>query len=119
MESQFTSKLIRVLRRAMPSAWICKHSNSYTAGVPDFSITFKDATTWWEVKTTAPLTKLQAATLERIGKTAFILRWGSVMWLLFDNFGNTICTGEGFDSLVVRIMMLCEENSGIHFKVNP
>jgi hypothetical protein len=52
-ESQFTQRLLRALRQALPDAVVIKHINPMTAGVPDFSVTRYDSdnhTTWCEVK---------------------------------------------------------------------
>lgn len=54
LEGAFTSKLLKKLRThpVLKDAIIYKHSDYFTKGIPDFSITFPPAslTTWWEVK---------------------------------------------------------------------
>lgn len=47
-ESQFTSGLLKRLRNA--GAVAVKHSEMFSTGVPDFSLTYGGKTTWWEVK---------------------------------------------------------------------
>lgn len=49
-ETQFTSKLVKELRRRLPGAMIFKHADGYSAGIPDISISFESKTTWWEAK---------------------------------------------------------------------
>lgn len=52
LEGAFTSKLLKKLREhpVLKKAVIFKHSDYFTKGVPDFSITYGSLTTWWEVK---------------------------------------------------------------------
>lgn len=52
IESKFTQRLLKALRTEMPGAIILKHSDRYTGGMPDFSITREGRTTWCEVKVT-------------------------------------------------------------------
>ena len=49
-EANFTLELLRELRRHLPNAVIFKHADGYTKGVPDFSITLRGLTAWFEVK---------------------------------------------------------------------
>jgi hypothetical protein len=51
-EGDFTSLLLRTLKAhpSLQGAVIFKHSDFYTMGVPDFTITIRGRTTWWEVK---------------------------------------------------------------------
>lgn len=68
-ESQFTQKLLRALKQhpALREAWIQKHNDRTSAGIPDFSVTRNRVTVWYEVKMwpNRP-TKLQAWTLRRL-----------------------------------------------------
>ena len=75
-ESQFTQRLLRVLRQAMPEAAVWKHNDLHTAGYPDFSVTRFDVgpyskTVWVEVKlvgdTGQMFKPLQVAMLEKVG----------------------------------------------------
>lgn len=76
-ESQFTSKLLKALRARMPNAVVLKHSDSFSGGIPDFSITSFDPyisekrTAWIEVKLLGPpsvmFKPLQVEMLRRLG----------------------------------------------------
>ena len=94
----------------MPGAWVWKINDSMTAGVPDLLIVYKNGTIFIEVKTTSKLTKLQAGTLYKIGRTAYLLKWSKNQWELSNLNGLAADSFDGFDSLVLRIMKLCEEN---------
>lgn len=82
-ESQFTSKLLRALRARMPNAVVLKHSDSFSGGIPDFSITNFDSyiaenkTVWIEVKLLGPpsviFKPLQVEMLRRLG--GYYLIW--------------------------------------------
>jgi hypothetical protein len=70
-ESQFTAKLLRALRShtALREAWIVKHNDRTTSGIPDFSISVGRITLWFEVKIWGnELTKLQQWTIKQLGK---------------------------------------------------
>ncbi len=49
-ESDYTRQLVRALRQRLPHAVTFKHADMFTAGVPDFSTTFKKCTNWFECK---------------------------------------------------------------------
>lgn len=49
-ESQFTCKLLKLLRQAMPDAVVLKHNDAMTSGIPDFSVSLAGRTLWVEVK---------------------------------------------------------------------
>jgi hypothetical protein len=73
LESKFTSRLLTTLRAKIPEAVVLKHSDRFTGGIPDFSITIDGATTWFEVKI-APntTTTIQWETLRRL-KRAYVV----------------------------------------------
>lgn len=81
-ESRFTQRLIKALRARLSSAVILKHSDSYTSGIPDFSITNFDSgphakVVWIEVKLLGPpstmFRALQVEMLRRLG--GYYLIW--------------------------------------------
>lgn len=54
-ESEWTLKLVKVLRAALPNSVVLKHNDAITGGIPDLSITSFEGgpyarTTWIEVK---------------------------------------------------------------------
>lgn len=49
-ESTISGKLRKHLETALPGVVVIKHSDGFTAGIPDFSVTWKRHTTWLEVK---------------------------------------------------------------------
>jgi hypothetical protein len=48
-ESKWTSQFVKSLRQH-PGFVVLKHSDRFTAGVPDISVTYRDRTLWLEVK---------------------------------------------------------------------
>jgi hypothetical protein len=89
-ESQMTRKLIASLKRMHPQAVIIKHSDRFTSGVPDLSITKDGVTTWIECKKLTPdflanLDLLQLNTmlkLERQGTAYYVFFEPSVRYVL-------------------------------------
>lgn len=76
-EAEFTRKLLRALRSrdTLKDAVIFKHADRFSAGIPDFSVTLNERTTWWEVKVKPnTMTKLQSWFLAKLGATAFCIR---------------------------------------------
>ena len=108
LEGKVTQKLLKELRNKIPSAWICKHSNSYVGGIPDFSITYRDSTSWWEIKTDSKVSLLQAETLKRIGSTAHVIIWKPNRWEIQNYLQQFQCFGVGFNILVETIIFRCE-----------
>jgi hypothetical protein len=128
-ESQFTSKLLRALRAAMPEATIWKHSDRFTGGIPDFSVTRwhpntgmirTNQTSWCEVKLLRNgkhannhhkaklFVPLQQETLKRIGGWMLIWSEPQRKGYLFrpDELGDTPwyeVEALGFAELVERI----------------
>lgn len=78
LEGAFTSKLLKKLRThpILKDAVIYKHSDYFTKGVPDFSITWQPAalTTWWEVKISPnTLTQIQKWYLDHLRPVAYLI----------------------------------------------
>lgn len=75
-ESMFTGKLIRALKQhpALREAWIQKHNDRSSAGIPDLSVSIGCGTLWIEVKV-APYrpTRLQDWTLRKLGVGAMLV----------------------------------------------
>ncbi len=77
-ETQYTGKLLRNIKEVRPGVCILKHSDRFTTGVPDFSITYQGQTLWFEAKlaTNWPPTLLQRnciSALARQGAGAYYL----------------------------------------------
>lgn len=49
-ETQLSSRLTKSLRAAMPGCVVFKHTDMYTSGIPDTSVTWMKRTVWLEVK---------------------------------------------------------------------
>lgn len=49
-ENAQTLKVVKALRQRLPGAVTFKHTDMYTMGVPDFSVTLRGLTTWYEAK---------------------------------------------------------------------
>lgn len=49
-EYKFTHELMKDLRRRLPSAWVVKHNDLRTGGIPDFSVSYGKVTLWIEAK---------------------------------------------------------------------
>ena len=79
-ESTYTTKLLAVLRThplLRDSAWIQKHNDRSSRGVPDFSVTVGMRTLWVECKMEGEKpTKIQQWTLNRIGDGAMTIWFG-------------------------------------------
>ena len=108
-ESQFQGRLLRALRAhpSLKDAVIFKHSDRFSSGVPDFSVTVGCRTTWWEVKV-APnkTTKIQSWFLAKLGACAFVVKSSSdgrwVEW--FNAFEER---GTSFNFAVEFIVQRC------------
>ena len=121
-ETNFTSRLLRGLRRELPGAWIQKF-NSFggmvAGGIPDFCVATTERTRWFEVKLAGRKmfagknAKLQWETLRRIGgryvvwnvalKSGYVFaprEWGSHETCSENTFVNT------FDGLVAEIVAI-------------
>jgi hypothetical protein len=76
LEGQFTRELIKRLRahHALRDAYIVKHANPFTAGVPDFSVSVGIRTLWVEVKRHEKNpTKLQWHTVNKLKNGAIVV----------------------------------------------
>ena len=49
-ESTVTRSLLTYIRKNLPQAVVIKHSDQFTAGIPDFSISLNGITSWYEIK---------------------------------------------------------------------
>lgn len=49
-ESDLTQQQMVYCRTLMPGAEVLKHADRFNAGYPDFTVTWKWITSWWEVK---------------------------------------------------------------------
>jgi hypothetical protein len=105
LESKFTGKLLKALRRhpRLAGAVIWKHNDWSTAGIPDFSITHNQQTTWFEVKIfpNTP-TKLQRHYLNLLGLSAFVITYGGDNAVGFERV-NGYYTEMTFKELVEQI----------------
>ncbi|KKM23577.1 hypothetical protein LCGC14_1613800 [marine sediment metagenome] len=50
IEGDLTTDLVKACKKSMTGAVIIKHADRSSYGIPDLSITWQKATTWWEVK---------------------------------------------------------------------
>jgi len=105
-ESQFQSRLLKALRShpALKDAVIFKHSDRFSRGIPDFSVTVNARTTWWEVKV-APgkTTKIQSWFLAKLGACAFVIKASSDgRWV--EIFNATYGRGTQFASAIEEIV---------------
>ena len=73
-ESDCKAALVKVLRGNLPAqdSRVYRHEDSWTGGIPDFSISFAGRTLWVEVKYDRPgrrgkVTELQRASLKALG----------------------------------------------------
>src|SRR5258708_38880993 len=108
-EAAFTAKLLKALRShaALHDAVIWKHSDFYTKGVPDFSVTLNSYTTWWECKIKPnKTTKLQSWFLAKLGACAFIISASNDgKWVeIFSAFEGC---GTSFNSSIEEIVKRC------------
>lgn len=49
-EAQAVAEAIRFLKKRLPGSVVLKHSDIRTAGIPDFSVSYKRKVTWVEAK---------------------------------------------------------------------
>lgn len=104
-ENAFTRKLLRALRShaALRDAYIAKHNDISTGGIPDFSVSIGAKTIWAEVKRypNKP-TKLQWATILKLDVGCLLItdhRNGSIgLWQ-----ASKPATVVSFDELVEEI----------------
>jgi hypothetical protein len=101
-ETQIVRDFLPKLRRKIPEATIFKHNDYYTSGIPDFSVTVQDLTTWFEVKVfpNSP-TKLQAFFLQRLKPRSYLIT--------FDKHGLIATIDEvtyTFSQLIERVVDL-------------
>lgn len=116
-ESQFTSRLIRALRAALPGAFVRKLSDRYTAGLPDFFVVFDGRTTWFEVKLAGGrIAPLQRETLRLMRRAWFVVwdknaRRGKLMRPMpkCSREPFEISFSVPFSDLVERVVTLCKE----------
>lgn len=93
LEGAFTSKLLKKLRdhSALKDAVIFKHSDYFTRGVPDFSISINSLTTWWEVKMEPnEPTKIQAYYLNKLRPVSYVITAhlsGKRAWITPSEYG--------------------------------
>lgn len=91
LESKFTSLLLKNLRELpeLNGCIIWKHSNFYTAGIPDFSVTRGTVTHWVEVKMYPNYaTALQLDTLRRLARGGHGLIYVRHNCIQIDNIAN-------------------------------
>jgi hypothetical protein len=89
-EADLKSKLVKFLRKKIPSSVVFRHEDKLTGGVPDISVTYANTTTWIEAKfirgrITFSDTGLQRISMQRLdyaGKRAFYVIWRE------DDFGE-------------------------------
>jgi hypothetical protein len=72
-EGTLKRALVKAIRAAMPGAVVYRHEDTFSAGIPDISVTWQGITSWWEVKyeplgRTSKPTALQVHELDRLAK---------------------------------------------------
>jgi hypothetical protein len=110
-EAQWTYKLTAALRKADPNAVVIKLADAYTAGIPDFFITIRGVTTFFEVKLTTNkeiFRPIQLQTLQRLGRGAYIVwdvaaKRGDLFWALNQDYTPYF----NFKELVEQVLIIC------------
>lgn len=77
-ESKIKGELCRYLRENLPECVIIRHEDMFTAGIPDFSISYKRRTFWFEVKYANPKLKskeIQNLLARQLQKVSFCCRY--------------------------------------------
>lgn len=113
-ESKFTGELLKALRAMMPDAVVLKHTDLFTGGIPDFSVTIDRKTTWFEVKMNNNVpTELQEAVLLRLHR-AYVITYdefrhcGAIEWI--NKHGKAMLFVRGTkQELLQEIIKLCKE----------
>lgn len=72
-EADLKRRLKKAIEATMRGAVVFRHEDTFTAGIPDLSVTWGGVTSWWEVKyarigRVAHPTKLQAYTLDQLNR---------------------------------------------------
>lgn len=72
-EARLKGLLVKAIRAQLPGAVVYRHEDTFTAGIPDVSVTWEGVTSWWEVKAeplgrTSTPTALQLRELERLSR---------------------------------------------------
>lgn len=111
-ESQFSAKLLRALRTALPNAVIFKISDRFTSGIPDFVAIHEGLATWFElkVKNNKP-TLIQWETLRRL-RRGYLVQWAQTIGMVTHVVATRQAAelSEGpfkFERLVEHIVRLC------------
>lgn len=106
-ESQITLSLLKSLRAAMPEAMVFKHTDLRHGGMPDFSVTVGERTTWWEAKRQGEkLTPLQRATMSRLRLAYIIYYFEDGSYTIVKNPGPTEFVPR--NKIVRRMMQICK-----------
>ena len=103
LEGQFTRELLKRLRShaALRDAYIVKHANPFTAGVPDFSVSVGIRTLFVEVKRKGKNpTKLQWHTINKLRDGCLVLWYAGREGYIYS---------QGDCSLRMSINALCDE----------
>ena len=95
-ESQYTSELVAYLKNA--GCVVFKHSDHFTTGIPDLSVTTRGHTTWFEVKVLKhgeTFTKrvmqdrvqfFSVLLLGNAGRAFYLIRDGKELWIFHPRF---------------------------------
>jgi hypothetical protein len=114
-ESQFTGRLLIALRQALPGGEVIKHSDRYSTGIPDFSVSYGGRTEWFEVKLAnnrRPYEPIQLARLQRLHGWYVIYNTSSrsadVIFAKHAGAGNDVSMAKDIDfpSLVNLILLI-------------
>jgi len=74
LEGEFTRRLKPEIEKRMKQAVVWKHSDRFTRGIPDLSVTWGSSTLWIEVKMEPEMpTKIQEYFLRKLGFGAALI----------------------------------------------
>lgn len=116
-EAYLKRKLVEAIRKEMPGAVVYRHEDTFTAGIPDISVTWRGSTSWIEVKfqrrgRKSELTALQRQAINRF-RAAGAAAWAVRYVELKDGKQTEIDRGpveivRGFDHLQVACYLRVE-----------
>jgi hypothetical protein len=87
-EAQYTKRYLDECKQEMPGSVVMKHSDRFTSGIPDASITYKGTTRWYEFKKWSYdwLDKLDQLQLHRMIQ---LQKEGYAYYIVFEGYFHT------------------------------
>ena len=82
-----TALTVKLRKAFPPGVFIIKHTDQFNTGVPDLSLSFRDATSWWEIKYANPHLIQREIQVLRVKQFSYHAR---VRYVIFDAVRNGV-----------------------------